>query len=97
MWGPSQEKLLAEDLGKIKAAYAIENGTTMTQATETSSHEEVRRSIKEEITVMVILKRTDKRRYGNLVNELNNAYLVGRNEFPTTIPDLFNTGYSFFS
>ncbi len=81
MWGSSQEKLLAEELEKAKVEYVIEKGTKITQDMEKSVLEEARRSIKEEITVMAILKRTDKQRYGNLMNELTNAHLVGRNNF----------------
>jgi len=88
LWGSSQEKLLAEELEKAKVEYAIEQETQMTQEMEKAVLKEARRSIKEEITVMAILKRTVKKRYGNLMNELTNAYLVGRNEFLTTIPDL---------
>jgi len=81
LWGSSQEKLLAEELEKAKVEYVIEKGTKMTQEMEKSVLEKARRSIKEEITVMAILKRTDKKRYGNLMNELTNAHLVGRNDF----------------
>jgi len=88
LWGSSQEKLLAKELEKTKVEYAIEQGTQMTQEMEKAVLKEATRSIKEEITIMAILKRTDKKRYGNLMNELTNAYLVGKNEFPTTIPDL---------
>jgi len=69
---------------KAEVEYAIQQGTQIAQEMEKAVLKDARRCIKEEITVMTILKRTDKKSYGNLMN----AYLIGRNELLTTISDL---------
>ena len=37
---------------------------------------------------MAVLKRADKSRYGNLQISLKNSYLLGKNNYPDTIPDV---------
>ena len=37
---------------------------------------------------MAVLKRADKRRYGNLYNSLKNSYKLRKNIYPETIPDV---------
>ncbi len=41
--------------------------------------------IQEELMSLVILKRADKKRYANLQESLANSFLIGRDEYPTTI------------
>ncbi len=47
-----------------------------------------KRALKEEITSMVILKRVDKKGFWNPQTSLKNSYLLGKNEYSTTISDL---------
>ena len=47
-----------------------------------------KKDLKEGIVAMTVLKRADKGRYGNLQISLKNAYLLGGNNYPDTIPDL---------
>ena len=44
--------------------------------------------MEEEIEAFAIFKRADKKRFGNLQIKLKNNYLLGRNEYPTTIQEL---------
>ena len=37
---------------------------------------------------MSIMKRADKRRFGNLQIELKNSFLLGKNEYPTSVPEV---------
>ena len=46
------------------------------------------RKLKERIVAMTVLKRADKKRFGNLQIGLKNKYLLGQDEYPTTIGDL---------
>ena len=42
----------------------------------------------EEVETFALLKRADKKRFGNLQIKLKNAYLLGRNEYPKTVQEL---------
>lgn len=42
----------------------------------------IKKEIEDKITSMVILKRTDKKRYGNLQIKYHNRYLMGENKYP---------------
>ena len=49
---------------------------------------EVRRAhkkyLKDQILAMEVLQRSDKRRYGNLLIEMGNNYVMGQNKYPDT-------------
>jgi len=47
-----------------------------------------KKALKEEIVAMAVLKRADRKRYRNLQTGLNNSYLLGKNDYPTNIPDI---------
>ena len=47
-----------------------------------------RKALKEEIVAMAVLKRADRKRYGSLQTSLKNSYLLGKNDYPTNIPDV---------
>lgn len=48
----------------------------------------IKRELNEDIVWMTVLKRADKRRHGNLQTSFKNSYLLGTNDYPSTIPDL---------
>ena len=60
----------------------------MDAPTEKESKEVEKRKLKERIMAMAVLKRADKRGFGNLQIGLKNKYLLGINEYSTTIGDL---------
>ena len=60
----------------------------MDAPTEKESEKVEKRKLKECIIVIVVLKRANKRRFGNLQISLKNKYLLGINKYPTTIRDL---------
>ena len=37
---------------------------------------------------MAIVKRADKRRFGNMQIQLQNSFLIGNNDYPTTVPQV---------
>ena len=60
----------------------------MDAPTKKESEEVEKRKLKEHIMVIWVLKRADKRRFGNLQIGLKNKYLLGIDKYPTTIGDL---------
>ena len=48
----------------------------------------IKKKIQEQILAMVIIKRADKRRFGNLQIELKNSFLLGKDEYPKSVPEV---------
>ena len=60
----------------------------MNAPTEKESEEIEKRKLKKRIMVIAVLKRADKKRFGNLQIGLKNKYLLGIDEYPISIGDL---------
>ena len=63
-------------------------GTAMTEEEVKAKNSTEKKALKEEIVAMAVLKQADKRRYGNLQISLKNSYLMGKNNYTDTIPDV---------
>ena len=92
-WGDAQDTELADHVQNTKFTYGVVN--TSAYGTRTTMPEDrikekksiAKKYMKEEIVSMAVLKRADKRRYGNLQISLKNSYLLGINSCIDTIPD----------
>ena len=60
----------------------------MNAPTEKESEEIEKRKLKKRIIAMVVLKRANKKRFRNLQISLKNKYLLGIDEYATSIGDL---------
>ena len=85
LWGPTQEEQLAERVAIKKEKYKRLNKKEMDADEEKETEVVETRKLKERILAMTVLKRTDKKRYGNLQIGLKNKYLLGTDEYPTNI------------
>jgi hypothetical protein len=94
LWGSAQETALDERVTDAKVKFSIVSsaaGSPSSVMSEDQVKEQraiLKRALKEEIVAMVVLKRADKKRYGNLQTSLKNSYLLGKDEYPTNIPDM---------
>ena len=88
LWGPLQEEQLVEKIAVEKEKYKHLNGKDMDTDTEKEMEVVEKRKLKERIMTMTVLKRADKKRFGNLQIGLKNKYLLGIDEYPTSIGNL---------
>ena len=80
LWGKLQDETLEEKIKHAKSKLLLSD--------DELKHLKIitKRELKEEIVSMAVLKRADKKRYGNLQTSLKNSYLLGTNNYPSTIP-----------
>ena len=76
----------AEEIVEKRLTEAEEDSLTTKEKEQ--ERERIVTALEEEIETFAILKRADKKRFGNLQIKLKNAYLLGRNEYPTTVQEL---------
>jgi hypothetical protein len=90
LWGKSQDKALTEAMDKAKSAFVDENGlsATMTKAQEKEERRVQKKILKEQVTAMAIVKRADKKRFGDLQNDLQNDYLLNEDKYPRKVGDV---------
>jgi hypothetical protein len=93
LWGKAQETELDDRVLNAKAKYSVVNvsdGTPGMMSDDQVKEQTAiaKKALKEEIVAMVVLKRADKKRYGNLQISLKNSYLLGKNDYPTNVPDM---------
>ena len=88
MWGSKQKDELTTLLDKAKDDYKTKHATDMPDDEVKTTKARISRTLKDEILAMAILKRADKTRYGSLQVELRNSYLLGKNDYPTNVPDM---------
>ena len=88
LWGPTQEEQLAESIAVQKEKYKRINSKEMDSDTEKETEQVETRRLKERIVAMAVLKRADKKRFGNLQIGLKNKYLLGQDDYPTNVGDL---------
>ena len=94
LWGNAQDSELVNRVASAKARYGVANtnadGTpaAMPEAQVKEHTTIAKKALKEEIVAMAVLKRADRKRYGNLQTGLKNSYLLGKNDYPTNIPDV---------
>lgn len=85
LWGADIEEELEDQLEEVRRAYVKENNATMSSDEEKEAIKILEKEYEERILSMAILKRADKRRFGNLLIKLHNDFLLGNDEYPETI------------
>ena len=90
LWGTVQKEALVDLVDEQKEQFREENSTDMTEIEENEARKLTKGFLKDEIIAMTVLKRADKRRYGNLQIGLKNSFLLGKNDYPTTLPNVLN-------
>lgn len=88
LWGEDQKKRLAKDLEEAMRAYKEENKVEMPSDQQAEQTRVIKKQLKEEIMATAILRRVDKRRYGNLLINMKNNYLMGNNLYPNSVADV---------
>jgi hypothetical protein len=88
LWGKTHVRASAKRsrlaLDEFQRIYNV-----MATAEETEEiNDLIKKALKEEILAIALLKRADKKRYGNLQIGLNNSYLLGHNKYPKTVADV---------
>ena len=87
LWGAKQDAKLNKKLKQAEDEHTAAKNKPFTAEEKKNRTSIIKKEIQEEILSMTIIKRADKRRYGNLQIQLHNWYLVGRDEYPKTIAD----------
>jgi hypothetical protein len=88
LWGEKQESDLDEVLKRKMADHKTVSGTDMTDEEQKEQVRLIKKELREEIVATAILKRADKKRYGNLLIHMKNNYLMGNNLYPNTVADV---------
>ena len=90
LWGTAQKEALVELIDEQKKQFKKENSRDMTDSEVDEARKLAKGVLKDEIVSMAVLKRADKKRYGNLQIGLKNSFLLGKNEYPTTPSNVLN-------
>ena len=88
LWGKYQQDTLEKTMDKLKKDKESNGGVAYTADELTELKKIETEKLKEEIVAMSLIKRADKKRFGNLQIQLKNSFLLGSNEYPTTVPDV---------
>ena len=83
--GRRARKGVRQDHGRKKTEYKKDKGSDMSADDVTGLKKKVRKEIEGKILAMAIMKRADKKRFGNLQIKLKNDYLLGNNGYPTEV------------
>ena len=87
LWGKSQQKELEEQIDFFETKFLVpDNGYEEEQLSEDIKI--AKKKLADKTKAMIIFKRLDKKRYGNLQNDRHNSYLCGKDEYPTNVPEL---------
>ena len=88
LWGLTKDEDLAERVELQHAKVRRLEKRKITGNKENEAECLSKLAIKEEISVMEILKEAGKKRYGNQQISLKNSYLWGQDEYCTSLADL---------
>ena len=77
-----------QDLIEKRLSEAEEDGLVLGDQDKEQWKTKITKELDEEVETFALLKRADKKRFGNLQIKLKNAYLLGRNEYPKTVQEL---------
>mmetsp|Transcript_5610 Transcript_5610/g.13197 ORF Transcript_5610/g.13197 Transcript_5610/m.13197 type:complete len:236 (-) Transcript_5610:745-1452(-) len=86
--GGYYEESLKAAMDEAKRDFLAEQSTAMTAEQEEEELRVQEKIQREQVEAMFILKRVDKKRYGNLLIELHNSYLLGKDYYPKTAADV---------
>ena len=84
LWTKTKQKQFEAHMVRAELEQYQKSGTQMSTQEKKDTGAMIKTIIKEEITAMAFLKRADKKRYGNLLINLKNSYLLGKDDYPTT-------------
>ena len=88
LWGKHQEDQLEKTMTKLKEDKIKLDNISYDDEELLELKKLEKKKIHDEIVAMALIKRSDKKRFGNLQIQLKNSFLLGKNEYPTTIPDV---------
>jgi hypothetical protein len=88
LWGEKQEEDLEKALSTLEASSVEKTGTVLSANDKKEHIRLIKKRLREEIMATAILKRVDKKRYGNLLIHMKNNYLMGNDLYPATVPDV---------
>ena len=90
LWGTTQKEAMKLEMEAAETAHMIANKSEMDEDGKKETQGRIKKELKSKVTVMAILKRADKKRYGNLQIGLKNQYLLGNYNYPSTVPSVLN-------
>ena len=94
MWRDAQDTELVGPVKNAKISYGMVNTSADSIVTAMPDDEFkeqnyiAKQALREEIAAIAALKRADRRMYGNLQISLKFSYLIGKNNYPDTMPDV---------
>lgn len=88
LWGDTQKNELKQVIEDHETDYKKTHGSELTQEERDKQVRLTKKKLREEIMATAILKRADKRRYGNLLIHMKNNFLMGNNLYPSTVADV---------
>eukprot|EP00557_Chaetoceros_sp_GSL56_P002970 CAMPEP_0176488714 /NCGR_PEP_ID=MMETSP0200_2-20121128/6868_1 /TAXON_ID=947934 /ORGANISM="Chaetoceros sp., Strain GSL56" /LENGTH=957 /DNA_ID=CAMNT_0017885739 /DNA_START=340 /DNA_END=3216 /DNA_ORIENTATION=- len=88
LWGTKQKDDLWTQVNESKEKYLDLNGMEMPDSMVCEQTRLIKKKLRDEIIATAILKRADKKRYGNLQIQMKNSFLMGNNIYPSTVPDV---------
>lgn len=88
LWGQKQKSDLESLLEYKKEQYLDLNGLPMPDEVIQEQFRIIKKRLQEEIVATAIMKRADKKRYGNLQIQMKNNFLMGNDMYPTSVADV---------
>lgn len=88
LWGEAQKIRMEKDLADVMEKYKAEYKDDMPDEQQKEQSRIIRKKLREEIMAIAILKRADKRRFGNLLIHMKNNYLMGNDLYPSSVADV---------
>eukprot|EP00557_Chaetoceros_sp_GSL56_P004583 CAMPEP_0176503500 /NCGR_PEP_ID=MMETSP0200_2-20121128/15397_1 /TAXON_ID=947934 /ORGANISM="Chaetoceros sp., Strain GSL56" /LENGTH=435 /DNA_ID=CAMNT_0017902797 /DNA_START=426 /DNA_END=1731 /DNA_ORIENTATION=- len=88
LWGMKQRKDVETRLKDALEKYLDLNGVIMPDDMINEQTRIIKKQLREEIAATAIIKRADKKRYGNLQIQMKNSYLMGNDMYPTSVADV---------
>ena len=82
MWGKTQTRAYALRSRLAIDEYTKNNSAPPDAESENELNNMIKKALKEEILAMSMMKRADKKRFGNLQISLRNSYLLGKKRLP---------------
>ena len=88
MWGDRQDEELNKALKKELEEYKKKEGKEMNKQENKETSNRIKKRIQDKLVAFAIIRRSCSKRYKGLQLKLQNDFLMGRNEYPTNIPDV---------
>ena len=87
LWTENEEKKLTRQL-EDEVKRKVDAGEQVNETEKENEKKRLKKIIKDEIFAMITLKRVCQRRFRELITHCKNEYLLGKNIYPTSTPDL---------